>query len=211
MKVFIADDHHLILSSIKHSISGMDEAIVCYEYNNGDALIHDLPQYHPDIVLLDYHLPDKNGIEITQYIKYHFPDIKVIILTGFEKEGLLFEAFESGCSGFLLKSSTSSATLMEALYQVFEGNIYIDKQVNINMVNTIQIRKTEMSSGAPKLTKREIDIVKEIGNGLTSKEIADKLFISKKTVDNHRKSIMMKTNTKNTAALIKFASDRQLI
>lgn len=211
MKVFIADDHHLILSSIKHSISGMDDAIICYEYDNGDALIQDLPKYQPDIVLLDYHLPDKNGIEITKYIKYHFPEIKVIILTGFEKEGLLFEVFESGCSGFLLKSSTSSAILIEALNHVFEGNIYIDKQVNMNMVNSIQMKKAETSSGIPKLTKREIDILKEIGDGLTSKEIADKLFISKKTVDNHRKSIMLKTNTKNTAALIKFALDRHLI
>lgn len=116
---------------------------------------------------------------------------------------------ESGCSGYLLKGSTDGTMLIQTLIRIHEGEIYLDP--NISKMYTKQLSHRQVVSVEIKLTIREREILKEIVGGLSSKEISEKLFISKRTVDNHRNSIMAKSSSKNLAALIEFAQNSNLI
>ncbi len=210
MKIGIADDHLLIISSLEQTLRHSGYAQISGTYTSGKALIAGLEQDQPDILLLDYHLPDQTGAELARYITYHYPDVKIIALTGFDRPELATEMLESGCMGYLLKSTASTEVIMDAIERVYSGHVYLDK--SIRDIYASFIRKANMGKEEkPKLTHRELEILKEIAAELSNAEIAEKLSISKRTVENHRNSIMIKAGAKNTVGLIKFAIELKLI
>ena len=179
-------------------------------YGNGQSFQAQLAHTLPDVALLDYHLPDMTGAELCRWVRFHFQDVKMLVFTGFDKPALVTEMLESGCSGYLLKSFTDSSVLIEALDSVCAGKIYLDAHLSAMYAQQLALLKGPPAI-MPNLTKREAEVLKEVVSGLSSKEISEKLHISKRTVENHRNSIMIKTSSKNLAALIKFAMDRRLI
>lgn len=213
IRIAIADDHPLLVSSIENVLHTAGYFTIQGTYETGEALLEGLKQSpQPEVLILDYHLPDHNGAKLARQVTYHYPEIKILALSGFEKPGLSTELIESGCAGFLLKTSARQDVLLKAIHTVLDGNIYLDKQLKErfaeNIHRTGRLRHREMQS---KLTKRELEILALIINELSSQEIAERLFISKKTVDNHRSSILMKTGAKNNFALMKIAMELNLV
>lgn len=209
MKVIITDDHPLMLSSLSRTLRSSGYIEVLATYTSGEDLLKGLEIQQPDVVLLDYHLPDQSGSQLARYITYHYPDIKILAITGFEKPDLAREMIESGCMGYLLKNSATEELVLQAIEQISNGHIFMDRSIRDLHARTI--RRSQQEQAKPKLTQRELEILKEIASELSSQEIADKLYISKRTVDTHRNSIMLKSGAKNTVGLIKFALELKLI
>lgn len=209
IKIAIADDHILIIDSLEKACSGKDYLEVIGTYTSGEALIEGLKNALPDVLLLDYHLPDQNGGQLARYVTYHYPQVKILALTGFDKPGLATEMLESGCMGYLLKSSANTDMIMDAIERIYNGHIYMDPTVRNRFAETIH--QKPKAAEVSKLTQRELEILREIASELSSGEIAEKLSISRRTVENHRNSIMIKTGAKNTVGLIKFAIELKLI
>jgi DNA-binding NarL/FixJ family response regulator len=209
IKLAIADDHTLILDSLSKAFALTGYIEVCGKYLSGDELMEGLKTNTPDVLLLDYHFPEHNGSQLTKYVTYHYPDVGIIILTGYDKPGLAAEMLEYGCMGYLLKSSVTTEVIIEAVERVANGQIYMDGAIRKKFASNLR-RKPEETEHQ-KFTQRELEILKEIASSLSSQQIADKLYISKRTVDNHRTSIMMKSGMKNTAGLIKYAIELKLV
>lgn len=211
INVAIVDDHPLMISSIETTVKAALPVNICGVYTSGDSLMEGFKKAVPEVLLLDYHLQDTNGAQLARFVSYHYPQVKIIVLTGFDKPGLSYEMLENGCMGYLLKTSANAEVLIEAINTVMEGRIYLDRTLTIKNFDKIKkdfARDAEQSKVS--LTSREKEVLKAISEGLSSQEIADKLFISKRTVDNHRTSIIMKTGVKNSAELIRFATERKL-
>jgi DNA-binding NarL/FixJ family response regulator len=204
IQLAIADDHHLIITSIENTVSATGYIDICATFTTGEALTEGLKNIKPNILLLDYHLPDFSGAQLSRYITYHYPEIKIIVLTGFDKPGLALEMLECGCMGYLLKTSANAAMIIEAINTVYNGRIFVDGSLREQYAHSIQ-RGNKTATPALKLTNRELEVLKGIASELSSQEIAEKLFISKRTVDNHRTSLMIKSGAKNTVGLIKIA------
>jgi DNA-binding NarL/FixJ family response regulator len=206
----IADDHHLIINSIQTTVSYTGYIEVQTTYTTAEALIEGLKNTTPDVLLLDYHLPDQNGDQVARYLTYHHPNLKIIVLTGFDKPGLAMEMLQCGCMGYLLKTSANARMIIEAIDSVYNGRIFLDSALRDKYAQAVQKDHSE-DRPAMKLTNRELDVLRGIAAELSSQEIAEQLFISKRTVDNHRTSLMLKTGVKNTVGLIKLALELKLL
>ncbi len=210
IKLAIADDHALIVNSIENTVSHTGYIDVCGTFRDGKTLLEGLEQAQPDILMLDYHLPDQTGGQLARYITYHFRNVKIIILTGFDKPGLAVEMLESGCMGYLLKTSANTELILEAINTVYNGRIFLDRELREKYAHSVQTANLAAKPSI-KFTNRELEVLKGIASELSSQEIAEQLFISKRTVDNHRNSLMIKSGAKNTAGLTKIAIQLGLV
>ncbi len=211
MKVAIADDHLLIISSLKNTFNALEGIEVCGTYTSGAELIKGLEETQPDVLLLDYHMPDQNGAQLARYITYHYPKVRILALTGFDKPDLATEMLESGCMGYLVKTTANEDIIADAVMRVHNGHMYMDSSIRDKYATSIRRNADADQDAKPKLTNREVEILREIASELSNVEIAAKLNLSKRTVENHRNSIMIKSGAKNTVGLIKFAIELKLI
>ena len=208
VNIIIAEDHEFFRKGLVMVLNEIDFINVKGETNNGKELIDLLKTTPADIVITDIKMPVMDGIEATKNIKTLYPDIKIIVLSLHGEEEYLKKMIDIGVDGFILKD-TNKEGLERALSAVKNGKQYFStdfftfftKQYSSNHTHTTDV----------KLTPRELEILQQISLGLTNKEIAEKLFISAKTVINHRTNILSKTETKNTASLIRFAFKNKLI
>jgi DNA-binding NarL/FixJ family response regulator len=209
IKVGITDDHLLVINGLRAMLEKFDHISVIFSENSGDALLKRLKIEQPDVLFLDIQMPGSNGIDLCKQVTKDYPDIKVIALTNFEESHYIKQMMRNGAQGYLLKN-TDQNTLIEAIETVYKGQQYIDKYMQNALLN-------EMISGKKRnisevfLTKRELEILELIAKEHTNQEIADKLFISLRTVQTHRLNITQKLDAKNTAALVKEAYKRGLI
>ena len=223
VKVMIVDDHRLIRDGLSSLLENVDGIVVVGEASNGEELLTKLQQgSHPDVILMDVRMPDKNGIELTRIVTKTYPSIKVIGLTMFESEQYITGMLQAGAMGYLLKN-TGKLEIVQAIRTVAENRTYFSENV-ISVVLSKYLHQgqgnDDSGSGsgphAPDpssvhLTRREKEILKLIVNELTNHEIADKLFISPRTVETHRRNLIQKLGVKNTIGLIKFALNSGLI
>jgi DNA-binding NarL/FixJ family response regulator len=209
--IAIVDDHPLIISSLTRLINTIEGFELWGSYERAESLCDALKEGQPSILLMDYHLPDQTGDQLARYIVYHYPEIKIIALTGFDKPGLSNDMLECGCMGYLVKTTATDVLLRDAILSVSEGKIYMDSSLQQLYAERIREAARSRQSPKPKLTNRELEVLKGIVDELSSQEIADKLFISKRTVDNHRKGLLLKTGARNMAGLIKFAIELRLV
>jgi DNA-binding NarL/FixJ family response regulator len=209
IKLSIADDHKLIIDTFEKILVTTGYIEICGKYTSGEDLIEGFKKIVPEILLLDYHFPEQNGAQLARYVGYHYPEVKIIMLTGFDKPGLATEMLEYGCMGYLLKSTADTDMIIEAIDLVYNGHIYLDKSLRGKFAHVP--RKKQNTDVRQKLSSRELEVLKEISKGLSNPEIAEKLHISRRTVDNHRNSIMIKSGAKNTANLIRLAMELKLI
>jgi DNA-binding NarL/FixJ family response regulator len=209
IKVGITDDHLLVINGLRAMLDKFAHISVIFSENTGDALLKRLKEDQPDVLFLDIQMPGSNGIDLCKQITRDYPDVKVIALTNFEESHYIKQMMRNGAQGYLLKN-TDQNTLIEAIETVYKGQQYIDKYMQNALLN-------EMISGKKRnisevfLTKRELEILELIAKEHTNQEIADKLFISLRTVQTHRLNITQKLDAKNTAALVKEAYKRGLI
>lgn len=199
MKILIADDHHLFNDGLKSLlINELDLEIIGQVYD-GNAVIAFVKKQLPDLILLDINMPLMDGIEVAEVLLESYPDLKIIALTMYAEPKYIKEFQRIGVQGYLLKN-TSKGELLTTIHSVFLGKkMYDNKLIVSNLHSEDSFVKLH------NLTKREVEIIKLLKEGMTSQVIADKLFVSIFTVDTHRKNILFKLNLKNTADLINFA------
>lgn len=208
-KIIIVDDHLIFRQGLSTIIGTENIATVIGDASNGKEFIDLLNQLTPDLVLMDIDMPYMNGMEATKKALEIMPNLKIIAVTMFGEEEYYYKMIELGVKGFILK--TSGITEIEkAIHDVMLGESYFSNEILRKIINTIG-RKSNHKPNKNLLTDRELEILKLICYGLTTDEIAQKLFISPKTVKSHRSNLLEKTNCKNTPEMIIFAMKNKYI
>ena len=209
IKITLVDDHALFRNGLRILLDTNKNFKVIFEAENGKEFLENLENNIPDIVLMDINMPIMDGIEATQIANDRYPDIKVIALTMFGEEEYYYKMINAGAKGFILKNSEINEVI-EAINQVMIGNSYFSQELLYKVIKSFKPHKEPIQESA-NLSKRELQVLEEICNGLSNQEIADNLFISKRTVDKHRANLLSKTNSKNTANLIMYAIKNKLV
>lgn len=205
-RVLLVDDHKIIREGIRAVIERSPEFQVVGEAETGPEAVQICSKTQPDIAVMDIELEGLTGIEITDLLTKQFPRIKVIILSVHEEEQTVVRAMRAGARGFVLKKA-SSADLLDALRVVARGGSYVGSLVSDRLLSRIQRGDldTRAHGELEGLTPREIQVLRLIAQGKTSKEIAGMLELAVETVRSYRKNLMRKLGAKNVAALIKIA------
>lgn len=197
-KVFIVDDHSMVVEGIRTLLAGEKSVDVVGHAYHAASCNAFLKQHQPDVILLDIHLPDANGIDLCLEINTRYPSIKIIALSTSLQVSYIRKMTENGAKGYLLKNC-SKEELMGAIEMVMIGREYFSREV------AQQLRQVDNNQSVPVLTRREKEILLLISNGMTNVEIAKKIFVEVSTVDSHRKNLLEKFKVNNTALLIKKA------
>lgn len=206
--IHIVDDHKLFRQGLKILIENLPNIDRITETNNGQEFISFLQNECPDLVLMDIEMPVINGVEATRYGLQLYPDLKVVALSMFGDEDYYYQMIDAGARGFLLKN-TDFSEVKNAISAILEGSNYFGEELLYSIIRNIKTHKSDTADDV--LSEREKGILLEICSGLSNQEIADKLCISKRTVDKHRSNILLKTSSKNTASLVMYAIKNNLI
>jgi DNA-binding NarL/FixJ family response regulator len=209
IRIDIADDHPMIIDGIRNMLHYYRHIEIQHVYQTGKALLEGLKETQPDVLLLDIQLPDKSGNELARIISKLYPGINILALTSMESTFHFKDMIKSGCKGYLLKSANKEK-LIHAIEEVHEGREFLEPLLKDQLLLHILKIKNKDSFMTP-LTRREKEILELIASGLTSGEISEQLFLSQRTIENHRFSLMQKLNVKNTAALLKTATEMGFI
>jgi DNA-binding NarL/FixJ family response regulator len=208
VKVILADDHNLFRNGLKLLLSGYDDIKVVSEASDGSELLSQLEYIQADVVLVDIEMPVMNGIEASRIALEKYPDLKIISLSMYGEEEYYYRMIDAGVKGFILKNSDITEVI-KAINTVMQGGTYFSSEVLYNVVKNIKsVGKTPGNIAS--ISEREKEVLEQICKGLSNQEIADALFISKRTVEKHRASLLSKTNTKNTAQLVMYAIENKL-
>jgi DNA-binding NarL/FixJ family response regulator len=206
--IVLADDHMLFREGLKRIIEAYPDLEVVGEVNDGLKLLAFLKKSPPKMVLLDISMPNLQGIEATKEIKMLCPEVKVLILTMHKSKEHLYRAISAGADGYLLKEDAHS-DLINAIKTVRDGGSFISPLIGEQMTDIfVQKCRGKFESPTGPLTSREIQILQLVAEGKTSREIAELLFISMMTVQNHRTNIKKKLNIKKNADLVKYAIEK---
>jgi len=212
IKVFIVDDHKMVIEGFKLLLQNEKNIeVVGYEYSGDDALER-IPTVQPDVVLLDINMPGTNGIDTCAKLIKLNPELRIIAITMHKESSLIKMMLSKGAKGYVLKNADKEE-LVNAITTVYAGKIYLDDTANEIVINTItNTNKKQKSSDAlfPKLSRREKEVLNLILEEYTTQEIADKLFISFGTVETHRRNMLIKTGTRNTAGLVRIVLEYDL-
>jgi DNA-binding NarL/FixJ family response regulator len=212
IKIVLVDDHRIFRDGLKSLLSEVDFIEVIGEASGGSELLELLKNIKPDLVIVDISMKDISGIEVSKQITALYPEIKIMILSMHTNEEFVINAIKAGVNGYLSKDA-SRDELLDAIKIIYEGGECYSKLVSDNFLKSyVKKYKAEHSLLENKtLTQREIEILKLAAVGLTNKEIADKLFISNKTVDCHKNNIVQKLKLKNTAEMVLYAVKNKII
>lgn len=208
LSVILVDDHNLFREGLKFLLSKVSYIGNLYEASDGQEFIDMLPATKPDIALLDIEMPVMNGIRATEAALTVMPALKIIGLSMYADQTYYTNMIEAGARGFLMKNS-SFDDVKRAISDVADGRSFFSAQIMdelIRNINRKKIIKTRTS-----LTDREVEILFLICKGLSNQEIADKLYLSKRTIDKHRENLLLKTSSKNTASLVIYAIKNEII
>jgi len=208
IQLLIADDHQLFRNGLRILLDAFDEFLVVGEAGNGEELLPILENCNCDIVLMDINMPVMDGITATRRSLEINPDIKVIALSMYGEEEYYYKMVDAGAKGFILKDSDINE-VKEAILTIYNGGNYFSQELLHRVIQKIKTRESETRMA--NLSKREKEILFKICEGLSNQEIAEALFISKRTVDKHRANLLSKTGSKNTASLILYAIKNKII
>ena len=212
-QVIIIDDHPLFRESIQHILAGLaDFAVVgtAGDAREGEKLATELK---PEVAVVDLSLPDQSGIHLTRILKTLLPEIKIVIVSMHAKIDYIISALRAGAQGYVVKDSAAQA-LPAALSAILNDDYYLDAalsgEIAVNLLD-LSLAKETGAAGAGGLSPREQEVLRLLAQGSPSKEIADKLFISTKTVANHRANIMAKLDLHSTAELVRYALQLEIL
>jgi len=210
VRILIADDHGVIRAGLRAILEDEPDIEVVGEAADGDDALHLAGVLKPDITLMDLGMPGIGGIEATRRLKALFPEVQVLILTVYEDESLLQEAIKAGASGYVIKRAAEE-DLINAIRAVGRGDMYIHPAMTRKLLKDLSPTISSHKSAIDSLTPREFEVMHYIIRGYTSRQIAEVLFISTRTVEAHRSSLMGKLNLKNRVELIEFAEKHGLL
>ena len=208
-RIVLVDDHQMLIDGLSAILSHYPEIEILKSYTNGNLLVEEINTVQPDIVLTDISMPMIDGYEMTKQIKKLRPATQVIAVSMSGNIADINKMLDVGISGYVLKNA-GNQELIEAIRKVAQGKMYFSDDVTEEMVKN-KHAKPEKKEDQPTLTDRELEILQLIVQELSNAEIADKLYISERTVETHRKNMIRKFNTKTIVGLIKYALDNKLI
>lgn len=209
IKVAIADDQPIILLGLQNVIKDGDRLILHGIYKNGKEILDGLDTDKlPDVLLLDIQMPGMDGIEVAGILSKKYPSVKIVALTNVDAMPQVKRMLQQGCKGYLLKN-TDPSELIAAIERVSNGEQILDSVLKDEIINDLFLSKRER--GKIVLSSREKEILELITDGRPNQYIADKLFISLRTVENHRSNLHLKLGVNNTAALVKVALKAGLV
>lgn len=209
IKVLIADDHQMFIDGLKSMLEDTEGIQVVGEAMNGKEVIENCDSKEVDIVIMDISMPDMDGIEATKELLKKHPDIKVLGLSMYNDRNFISDLLKTGAHGYMLKN-TGKKDLIDAIQTLQSGETYLGEEVSKTLLNSFMKKRSRMEV-VEKLSEREMEVLECIASGLTTQEIANKLFISKNTVETHRKNLLFKIKARNTAELVKNAYKKGII
>ena len=209
IKIALVDDHTLFRTGLKGLLSQREDFTVVADVGSGEEFLAILPTLDVDVVFMDISMPGMDGSRTTRLALAERPELKVITLSMYGDQHYYTLMMECGASGFVLKDSDIS-DVYSAVDAVVGGDSFFSPSLLGSLTRSMS-RLTVEPSGEDALSEREIEILVEVCRGLSNQEIADKLFISKRTVDKHRANILEKTGCKNTANLVVYAIKNRLV
>lgn len=209
IKIAITDDHELILKGFESLLINEKEIQVVGKYACARDTIDHIEKDAPDVLLLDINLPDINGIDLCKILLKEYPKLKIIALSNYDETSFVKRILANGAQGYLLKN-TNTQELLTAISQVLKDEVYLQKDIEKKLLNK-SLGKTVSNSLITKLTRREKEVLQGIYEELTTQEIAEKLFISPKTIETHRMNLMSKLQARNSAGIIKVAIEKGLL
>jgi len=214
IKILVADDHMMFVDGIDSILKDEKDVEVVGRCYDGPSVIEFLKKESADLVLLDVNLPEMNGIEVCKQVNKDYADTKILAISMFNEESFVTEILNHGAEGYILKN-TGREELLTAIRTVNGGNTYFSKDVTQTIMKSLmKSRKASSSSKSgliPKISRREKEVLKLIVEEYTTQEIANELFISLKTVESHRSSLLAKTNARNTAGLVRITMEHKLL
>lgn len=208
--IIIVDDHLIFRQGLKSLLTSEKIASVIGEASNGKEYLELLSHLKPDLVLMDIDMPHMNGMEATEKSLAMFPDLKIIAFTMFGDEEYYYKMIDLGVKGFILKSSGINE-LEKAISEVTQGESYFSNELLRKIIKNLGRKNEDKTIKYSAFTTREMEVLQQICLGLNNDEIAEKLFISPKTVKSHRSNLLEKTNCKNSSVLILYAIKNKII
>lgn len=208
LKIILAEDHNIVRNGIRALLESEGGIKVVGEATNGQKVLNIIAKEdHIDLVLADINMPVMDGIELIKNLKANYPKIRLVILSMLDNEKYVAQAFSEGACGYLLKS-VSADELIFAIKHVSGGGRYLCSELSIKMLERLihsPLSNQTVFEDAIDFSSREIEVLNLIAEGLTNHEMSEKLFLSKRTIEGHRQSLIEKTGSRNTAALIRYA------
>lgn len=204
IKLWIIDDHDIVRDGIKAMFMIDTQIEICGESGSGEEFLAVLAEPFPDIVLVDLSMPGMPGTVLVSKLRHLHPQIKIVILTGSFSQDIVKDCIDLDVDGFLLKSANREI-LTKAILEVYQGRQFFDHHISQTLVNEYLKSRKKLRKSEALLTERETEVVKLLAKGLTHKEIATRLFISKRTVDTHVTHIMEKLECSTKSGIILYA------
>lgn len=209
IKLGITDDHEVVINGLKAMLSIDDGVSIILTANNGAQLLQQLEAQQPDVLLMDIQMQGMDGIELTKQVHKLYPSIRIIAFSSFDDTHYIRQILRNGAVGYLLKNA-DQITILQAIKVVMDGEEYIDESLKRNLLQESIFGKRRSIYEVP-LTNREKEILKLIAEEHTNQQIAEKLYISLRTVETHRLNLTQKLGVKTPAGLVKEAIKRGLI
>jgi DNA-binding NarL/FixJ family response regulator len=210
INLLIADDHQLITDGLSQILKAEKMIGEIHIAKNGKEAVDVVSKENIDCVIMDINMPELNGMEATKLIKNGKPGVKIIVVSMLCDASIVSKMLKAGADAFINKD-TGKAELLKAIVKVMNNEQYISPEISRDLFRHLDNRNVNISTAEKHLTKREIEIIRHIADGLTNNEIAARLFLSNVTVETHRKNMLAKLQVKNTASLVKYAADHKLL
>lgn len=213
INILIADDHTMFVDGMESILKSEADLFVAGRSYDGPSVIEFLKNNKVNIVLLDVNLPGMSGIDVCKEISASFPEVRVLAISMFNEESFVSEILNNGAKGYILKN-TGREELLKAIRTVATGESYFSNEVTETIMKSLMNQRKASSKAAaffPKLSRREKEVLKLIAQEFTTQEIADSLYISLKTVESHRASLLSKLNARNSVGLVRIALENNLL
>ncbi len=209
IKVLLADDHKIFREGIISLLKTEKEIEIVAEANNGNEVLEILKTTPVDVVLLDINMPKMSGIETATLITKHFPSTRILVFSSYDEDLYILKMIQIGVAGYVLKTSGTTELIM-ALKAVSMGDSYYCKEVSSKIRQQFSRKKLKGVNNEIPLTERELEIMKLVAKGLTNAQIGERLFISPRTVDTHRRNLLQKLNLHSAVELTRYAIEHKL-